>query len=68
MIREEPGLLTDIRDFTTQLYVILRPKFSEQLQWSIENALGMQFAIRSLDLAIRNFASYKHCFNVRTGP
>ena len=62
MIREEPGLLTDIRDFTTQLYVILRHKFSEQLQWSIENALGMQFAIRSLDLAIRYFASYKHCF------
>ena len=28
----------------------------------------MQYAIRSLDLAIRDFASYKHCFNVRTGP
>ena len=29
----------------------------------------MQYAIRGLDLAIRDFASYKHCFFiVRTGP
>ena len=58
MIREEPEILTDIRDFTTQLYMILRHK----LQWSIESALAMQYAIRSLDVAIRDFASYKHCF------
>ena len=59
VIREEPEVLTDIRDFTTQLYVILRRKFSE---WSIESALGMGFAIWSLDLAIRDFASFKLCF------
>ena len=59
MIREEPEVLTDIRDFTTQFYVILGRKFSE---WSIEGALGMRFAIWSLDLAIRDFASFKHCF------
>ena len=45
MIREEPELLIDIRDFTTQFYVILRRKFSEWLQWTIESALGMRFAI-----------------------
>ena len=62
MIREEPEILIDIRDFTTQFYVILRRKFSEWLQWSIESALGMRFAIWSLDLAIRDFAFFKHCF------
>ena len=62
VIREEPEILIDIRDFTTQFYVILRRKFSEWLQWSIESALGMRFAIWSLDLAIRHFASFKHCF------
>ena len=30
--REEPELLTDIRDFTTQFYVILGRKFSELLE------------------------------------
>ena len=45
MTREEPELLTDIRDFTTQFYVILRRKFSEWLEWSIESDLGMRFAI-----------------------
>ena len=30
--REEPELLTDIRDFTTQLCVILGRKFSELLE------------------------------------
>ena len=62
VIREEAEILTDIRDFTAQFYVILRRKFSEWLQWSIDNALGMRFAIWSLDLAIRDFASFKHCF------
>ena len=62
MIREEPELLTDARDFTTQLYVILRREFFEWLQWSIESALGMQFAIWNLELAIRDVASFKHCF------
>jgi len=60
--REEPELLIDIRDVTTQSYVILGRKLSELLEKSIESDLGMQFAIWSLDLAIRNFASFKHCF------
>ena len=62
MILEELEILTDIRDFTTQFYVILRRKFSEWLLWSIESALGMRFAVWSLDVAIRDFASFKHCF------
>ena len=60
MIRGEPELLTDIRDFATQLY--LRRKFPEWLQWSLESALGIRFAIWRLDLVIRDFASFKHCF------
>ena len=53
VIREEPELLTDVRDFTTQLYVILRREFFEWLQWSIENALGMQFAIWNLKVPLK---------------
>ena len=43
--REEPELLTDIRDFTSQFYVILRRKFSEWLEWSIQSdlACGLQY-------------------------
>ena len=59
MTREEPELLIDIRDVTTQSYVTLGRKLLEK---SIESDLGMQFAIWSLDLAIRDFASFKHCF------
>ena len=59
MTREEPKLLTDIRDFTTQFYVILRREFSEWLEWSFESDLGMRFAKWCLDLAIRDFASFK---------
>ena len=62
MIREEPELLTDIRDFTIQFYVTLRRKFPEWLEWFIESDLGMRFAIWSLDLVIRDFSSFKHCF------
>ena len=61
MTREEPQLLTDIRDFSTQFYVMLRRRFSEWLEWSIESDLGMRFAIWSLALDIRDFASFKHC-------
>ena len=45
MTCEEPELLTDIRDFTTQFFVILRRKFFEWLEWSIESELacGMQY-------------------------
>lgn len=47
MTRERPELLTDICDFTTLFYVILRCKSSEWLEWStsIESDLGMRFAI-----------------------
>ena len=37
VIREEPELITDVRDFTTQFYTILRRKFSEFLELSIES-------------------------------
>ena len=62
MIREELKLLTDIRDVTTLLSVILRCKFSEWLESSIESDLGMRFATRNLDLAVRDFAFFKHSF------
>ena len=55
-------LLTDIRDFTTQFYASLRRKFSEWLECSIECDLSMRFTIWSLDLAIHDFAFFKHCF------
>ena len=62
LTREEPELLTDIHDFTTQFCVILGRKFSEWLEWFIESDLGLRFATWSLNLAICNFASFKHCF------
>ena len=62
MTREEPELLTDIHDFTTQFYVSLRRKSSEWLEWSIESDLVMQFAIWGLDLEIRDFATFILCF------
>ena len=57
MTCEEPELLTDIPDFTTLFYVILRGRSSECLESSIKSDLhvGMGFAIWSLDLAIHNF-------------
>ena len=45
MTHEEPELLTDIREFSTQFYVILRCKFSDWLELSMESDLGMRFAI-----------------------
>ena len=56
LTREEPKLLTGVRDFTPLVYVILRRKSSEWLEMSIESALGMRFAVWSLDLPIRDFA------------
>ena len=51
MTREELELSTDIRDFTTLIYVILRHESSEcRLELSIKSYLGMRFAICSLDL------------------
>ena len=64
MIREEPELLTDIRDFTTLFYMIFRRKSSKWSESSIESDLGMRFAIWSVDFAIRNFTFFKHCFGV----
>ena len=37
MTRGELELLTDIRDFTTLFYVILRPKFFEWLELCIDS-------------------------------
>ena len=48
MAREEPELLTDIRDFTTQFYVILGRKFSELLESSIESDLSMRLQYGAL--------------------
>ena len=49
MTREELELSTDIRDFTTLIYVILRHESSEcRLELSIKSDLGMRFAIWSL--------------------
>ena len=45
MTHEELELLTDLRDFTTLIYVILIRESSEWLESSIESDLGMQFAI-----------------------
>ena len=61
MTREEPEFLSDIRDFTPLFYVILRRKSSEWLEWPIENDFCIRFAIWSLDLAIFDFAFFKHC-------
>ena len=41
MTRQEPELLTDIRDFTTLFYVILRRKSSEWLESSMQSDLDM---------------------------
>ena len=49
MTREGPELLTDIRDFTTQFYLTLRREVND-LQYG------------GLDLAIRDFALFKHRF------
>ena len=59
---EEPELVSDIRDFTTLFYVIFWRKSSESLESSIESDLGMRFAVWSLDLAIRDFPFFIHCF------
>ena len=58
MTHEEPELLTDIRDFTTQFYVILGCKFSEFVRVVYREC----FVIWSLDIAICDFASFEHCF------
>ena len=56
---EELELLTGIRDFTT-LFSVLRHESSKWIESSIESDLGMQFAIRSLELNFHDFAFFKH--------
>lgn len=60
--REGLELSTDIRDFTTLFFVILRSKSSEWVESSMESDLAMRFAISSLDLASRELAFFKHSF------
>ena len=62
VIRKDPELLTDIRDFTTLSYVILRRKSEEWLESSMQNNLGMRFSIWSHDLANGEFPFFKHSF------
>ena len=47
MTHEEPELLTDIHNFTTLFYMILRRKSSEWLESSMQSDLGMWFTILS---------------------
>ena len=54
--REEPKFFTDIHDFTTLFYVILRCKSSKWLQGSIKSDWY------TIDFAIHDFAFFKHCF------
>ena len=63
MAREEPESLTDIREFAIQFYAILRRKFSEWSEVSIESDLGMRFAIL-MEPSLRHSRScfFKHCF------
>ena len=58
MTREGLESLTDIRDFTTLLYVILRGESSGSLESSIESDSGMRLATRSCDFY--DFPSFKH--------
>jgi len=58
MTREEVKLLTDICDFTTLFYVILRCEPSKWLELSVES----DFAIWSFDSSSHNFTFFKHSF------
>ena len=60
--------LTDIRDFTTPLYVFLRRGSSKWSELSIGSDLNMRFALGSLDFAFRDFSFFQALIhNVRTG-
>ena len=59
--REEPKFFTAICDFTTLFYVILWCKSSKWLYRRLSRVTGMRFAIWNLDLAIWDFAFFKHC-------
>ena len=64
---KELELFSNICDFTTQFYVILRHGSSEWLESSIKSDLDMRFAIWSLDLAFHNFSFFKHSFQCKSG-
>ena len=64
MTREELELLTDICDFTTLFYVILRRESSELFESSIESDLSVRFGIWSLGVYFTIFLALS---NVRTG-
>ena len=63
MTREELELLTDIRDFITLFYVILRRESSELFESSIESDLSVRFGIWSLGVYFMIFLALS---NVRT--
>ena len=67
MTREELELLTDIRDFTTLFYVILRRKSSKLFELSIESDLSVQFGIWSLGVYFTIFLASNTLSSVRTG-
>ena len=49
--REEPEMLTDIRDFATLFYVILRRKFSEWLESSpCATLLNLKLSMRAFNI------------------
>ena len=62
MNHKEFKLLTDICDLATLFSMILRCESSKWLESSIKSGLGLQFAIWNLDLALWDFAFFKHSF------
>ena len=64
---EELELLTDIRDFTTLFFMILRRESSEWFKSSIESLLGMLFAVWNLDLVFAILLSSNTLSSVRRG-
>ena len=61
MTREELELLTNIRDFTTLFYVILRCESSELFELSIESDLVCNLEYRALAF-ISRFFLLQHSF------
>ena len=67
MTLEELELLTDIHDFTTLFYVILRHEFSKLFESSIESDLSVRFGIWSLGVYFTIFLASNNLSSVRTG-
>ena len=66
MTREELELLTNIRDFTTLFYVILRRESSELFESSIESHLSVRFGIWSLGVYFTIFLASNTLSSIRT--